>query len=80
MTNAGMYGDYGAMRVAKAKIDESRETLGNQLETFKSRANLDRAIPSLSSNSTPVAAPSPLGPDIDQLETLLVPRQGMLML
>ncbi|MCI2419499.1 hypothetical protein MOQ72_18815 [Saccharopolyspora sp. K220] len=71
MTEPGFYGDYGTMKIAGNKIADARDSLGAHLSDFRDRAALDSAIPSLSGDKILVPTPGLMGPDIDQIETVI---------
>lgn len=71
MTDQGFYGDYGSMRASEAEITEARNALGSHLSDFRHRASLDSAIPSISGDKIPVSSGGPMGPNLDELETMM---------
>ncbi|GAA4884770.1 hypothetical protein [Saccharopolyspora cebuensis] len=71
MAGPGFHGDYSVMKIAGMKIGDARDSLSGPLANFRDRASLDGAIPSVSGDKFPIPAAGLMGPDIDQMETLL---------
>lgn len=70
MTGPGFHGDYDVMKTARKMVEEAKDSLGTHA-SFRENAALDSAIPSVSGDKVPIAIPGSMGPDIDQMETLI---------